>query len=152
MGEKSGARKVYEEILVQDPLCFDALFQNALLMDQCGEGQAALRLFEEKLVLAQEEQKENDARNVRLIMAQIKYLQKNVDEALSSYKELAKEDPNNYRPYFYQFVIYSLLDRNEKAKAQFAKCREVCPKNFKVEGFVQTPLSRAKLFGSGLDN
>ncbi|KAF9605004.1 hypothetical protein IFM89_012960 [Coptis chinensis] len=71
-------------------------------MDQCGEGQAALRLLEEKLVLAQEEQKENDARNVHLIMVQIKYLQKNVDEALSSYEELAKEDPNDYRPYFYQ--------------------------------------------------
>ncbi|KAF9609441.1 hypothetical protein IFM89_016241 [Coptis chinensis] len=77
---------------------------------------------------------------------------KNVDEALSSYEELAKEDPNDYQPYFYQFVIYSLLDRNEEAKAQFAKCREVCLKDFKVEGFVQTPLSRAKLFGSGLDN
>ncbi|KAF9618589.1 hypothetical protein IFM89_002284 [Coptis chinensis] len=64
-------------------------------------------------------------------MVQIKYLQKNVDEALSSYEELAKEDPNDYRPYFYQFVIYSLLDRNEEVKAQFAKCREVCPKDFK---------------------
>ncbi|KAF9588477.1 hypothetical protein IFM89_010503 [Coptis chinensis] len=152
MGEKDGARKVYEEILVQDPLCF-GLCLNALLMDQCGEGQSCIRdCLKRNWYLLGEEMKENDVRNVRLIMAQIKYLQKNVDEALSSYEELAKEDPNDYRPYFYQFVIYSLLDRNEEAKAQFAKCREVCPKDFKVEGFVQTPLSRAKLFGSGLDN
>ncbi|KAF5186102.1 Slow green 1 protein [Thalictrum thalictroides] len=151
-GEKGEARKVYEEILDKDPLCFDALFQNAVLMDQCGEGLAALRMLEERLNFAQDEQKEVEARNLRFIMAQIQYLQKNIDEALNSYEELAKEDPADYRPYFYQFVIYSLLDRNDEAKMQFAKCREVCPKDFKVEGFLQTPLSRMKLFGSGSDN
>ncbi|KAF9595588.1 hypothetical protein IFM89_001060 [Coptis chinensis] len=38
----------------------DIIEKNALLMDQCGEGQAALRLLEEKMVLAREERKEND--------------------------------------------------------------------------------------------
>ncbi|KAL5721580.1 hypothetical protein ACHQM5_005206 [Ranunculus cassubicifolius] len=146
IGERDEAKKVYKEILNIDPLCFDALFQTAVLMDQCGEGEAALQMLEEKLIFAQEEQKETEARNVRLILAQIQYLQKNVDEALRSYEELAKEDPADYRPYFYQFVIYSLLDRNDEAKMLFAKCREVCPKDFKVEAFVQTPLSRVKLF------
>lgn len=148
IGERGEARKVYDEILDKDPLCFDALFQNAVLMDQCGEGQAAIQLLEEKLTLAQEELKDKEARNVRFILAQIQYLQKNVDEALRSYEELAQEDPADYRPYFYRFVIYSLLDRNDEAKMQFAKCREVCPKDFKVEGFMQTPLSRTKVLGS----
>lgn len=148
MGERGEARKVYDEILEKDPLSFDALFQNAVLMDQCGEGQAAIHLLEEKLTLAQEGLKDREARNVRFILAQIQYLQKNVDEALRSYEELAQEDPADYRPYFYRFVIYSLLNRNEEAKMQFAKCREVCPKDFKVEGFMQTPLSRTKVMGS----
>ncbi|PIA64098.1 hypothetical protein AQUCO_00201412v1 [Aquilegia coerulea] len=152
IGEKGEARKVYEEILGKDPLCFDALFQNVVLMDQCGEVQAALGMLEERLNFAQNEQEEVETRNVRFILAQIQYLQKNIDEALNSYEELSKEDPADYRPLFYQFVIYSLLDRNEEATMQFAKCCEVCPKEFKVEGFLQTPLSRMKGFGSGLDN
>ncbi|KAF9596482.1 hypothetical protein IFM89_012213 [Coptis chinensis] len=38
---------------------------------------------------------------------------------------------------------FVLVDRGE-AKAQFAKCREVCPKDFKVEGFVQTPIIKSE--------
>ncbi|KAJ6903319.1 hypothetical protein NC651_020732 [Populus alba x Populus x berolinensis] len=31
-------------------------------------------------------------------------------------------------------MIYSLLDRNEEAKEQFAKYRELSPKKFELEG------------------
>ena len=85
---------------------------------------------------------------MRLIMAQMQFLQKNVEEALKSYQELAKEDPNDFRPYFCQGMIYSLLDRNVEAREQFAKYRQLSPKKFDVEGYLRTPLSRMKLFGS----
>ncbi|KAL5187882.1 protein SLOW GREEN 1, chloroplastic [Glycine soja] len=133
-GDVEAARGYYQEVLAANPLSFEALFENALLMDRCGEGEAAMRRLEEALRVAEEEKKAKEARDVKLIMAQITFLQKNVDEALGIYNQLTKEDPRDFRPYFCRGMIYSLLDRNEEAKEQFAKYRELSPKKFEVDG------------------
>lgn len=148
LGDAENARKVFEEILALNPLSFEALFENALVMDRCGEGEAVITRLEEALKIAEGENKAKEARDVRFIMAQIQFLQKNVEDALRNYQELAKEDPNDFRPYFCQGMIYSLLERNAEAREQFAKYRELSPKKFEVEGYLRTPLSRMKLFGS----
>ncbi|XVF85505.1 hypothetical protein PTKIN_Ptkin17bG0123000 [Pterospermum kingtungense] len=127
LGQTEYARKVFEEILQSNPQ-FEALFESALLMDRCGEGEAAIKRLEEALVIAQDDKSVKEARDVRLIMALIQFLQKNVEEALRSYQELAEEDPSDFRPYFCQGMIYSLLDRNAEAKEQFAKHRELSSK------------------------
>ncbi|KAL5983162.1 hypothetical protein ACLOJK_017244 [Asimina triloba] len=152
MGEAAEARRVFEEILAVNPLSFEALFENALLMDRCGEGEAVIQRLEEALRIATLEEKEKEARDVRLIMAQIQFLQKRVEEALRSYQQLSEEDPQDFRPYFCQGVIYSLLDRNKEAREQFDKYHELSPKKFEVEGFLQTPLSRMKLFETQAEN
>lgn len=148
MGETQSARQVFEEILAANPLSFEALFENALLMDRSGEGHAVIRRLEEALRIAEEENKAKEARDVKLIMAQLQFLQKNVEDALNSYNELVKEDPKDFRPYFCRGMIYSLLDRNDEAKVQFEKYRQLSPKKFEVDGYLRKPLSRIKLFGS----
>lgn len=148
MGKLQDAREVFEEILSKNPLSFEALFENALLMDRCGEGVKVIQRLEEALRLAEEENKVKEGRDVRFIMAQVQFLQKNVEEALRSYDELEKEDPKDFRPYFCKGMIYSLLDRNKEAREQFAKYRELSPKKFEVEGYLRTALSRMKLFGT----
>ncbi|XP_074273007.1 protein SLOW GREEN 1, chloroplastic [Silene latifolia] len=152
MGKTQEARNVFEDILSINPLSFEALFENALLMDRCGEGEAVISRLERALRIAIDESKAKEARDVKLIMAQIQFLQKNVDEALSSYDELAKEDPKDFRPYFCKGMIYSLLDRNAEAKEQFAKYKELSPKKFEVEGYLRSPLSRMKVFETGSQN
>ncbi|KAL8208269.1 hypothetical protein R6Q57_007681 [Mikania cordata] len=152
MGKPESAREALEQILTQNPLSFEALFENALLMDRCGEGEAVVKRLEQALEIAAEEQKEKEARDVRLIIAQVQFLQKNVDEALKSYDEIITEDPNDFRPYFCKGMIYSLIDKNDEAKVQFAKYRELSPKKFEVEGYLRTPLSRMKLFGTDDQN
>ncbi|KAL4570203.1 hypothetical protein LXL04_025854 [Taraxacum kok-saghyz] len=152
MGEAEPARAALEEILTENPLSFEALFENALLMDKCGEGEAVIQRLEKALEIAEEEKKEKEARDVRLIIAQVQFLQKNVDEALRSYDELLSEDPNDFRPYFCKGMIYSLMDKNDEAKVQFAKYRELSPKKFEVEGYLRSPLSRMKLFGTDDQN
>ncbi|PON60917.1 N-terminal acetyltransferase A, auxiliary subunit [Trema orientale] len=148
IGEIESARHVFEEILAANPLSFEALFENALLMDRNGEREAVIRRLGEALRIAEEENKAKEARDVKLIIAQIQFLQKNLDGALELYQELTNEDPNDFRPYFCRGMIYSLLDRNSEAKEQFAKYRELSPKKFEVEGYLRTPLSRMKLFGT----
>lgn len=152
MGRTQEARDAFESILASNPLSFEALFENALLMDRCGERNAVIGRLEKALRVAEDENKAKEARDVKLIMAQIQFLQKNVDEALESYEALAKEDPKDFRPYFCKGMIYSLLDRNAEAKEQFAKYRELSPKKFEVEGYLRTPLSRMKLFGTDSQN
>ncbi|KAJ6726130.1 TETRATRICOPEPTIDE REPEAT PROTEIN 5 [Salix purpurea] len=125
MGRAQDARNVFEEILVANPLSFEALFENALLMDRFGEGEAVIRRLQEALDIAEEENKVKEARDVRLIMAQIHFLQKECGGS---------------------------VEKNEEAKQQFAKYRELSPKKFEVEGYLRTSLSRMKLFGSNEKN
>ncbi|KAH6769944.1 Protein prenylyltransferase superfamily protein [Perilla frutescens var. hirtella] len=152
LGKIEEARDAFEEILSQNPLCFEALFENALLMDRSGEREAVMQRLEAALGVAESEMKEREARDVKLIMAQMQFLQKNVEEALRSYDELAKEDPTDFRPYFCKGMIYSLMDKNAEARQQFAKYRELSPKKYEVEGYLRTPLSRMKLFGTDEEN
>lgn len=152
LGRIQEARKVFEDILDENPLSFEALFENALLMDRSGERDEVIKRLQRALYRAEEENKVKEARDVRLIMAQIQFLQNNVDEALESYRELEKEDPSDFRPYFCMGMIYSLLDKNDEAREYFAKYRELSPKNFEVEGYLRTPLSKMKLFGTDKGN
>ncbi|KAL7144787.1 hypothetical protein ABFS83_07G035800 [Erythranthe nasuta] len=152
LGKIEDARDAFEQILSRNPLSFDALFENALLMDRSGERVAVMRRLEQALQFAENENKTKEARDVKLIMAQMQFLHKNVDEALRSYDELAKEDPSDFRPYFCKGMIFSLMDKNVEAREQFAKYRELSPKKFEVEGYLRTPLSRMKLFGTDEEN
>lgn len=148
LGEVEEARKVFDEILAEDPLSFEALFEAVVLMDRSGDGDAAWEKLGEALGMAERVGKEKEARDVKFIMAQLRFLQRNVEEALRSYEELASEDPKDFRPYFCKGVIYSLLDRNQEAREEFARYKELAPGKHEVEGFLQTPLSRMKLFGT----
>lgn len=148
MGDKENAHKVFEEILAVNPLSFEALFENALLMDRRGEGEAVIKRLEEALEVAERENKVKEARDVKFIMAQIQFLQKNVEESLKLYQELTNEDPNDFRPYFCRGMIYSLLDKNVEARDQFDKYKKLSPKKFEVDGYLRSPLSGVKLFGS----
>ncbi|KAF5801854.1 putative tetratricopeptide-like helical domain superfamily [Helianthus annuus] len=129
-GENETGREDLEQILTRKPLSFEALFENAVLMDKCGEGEVVIKRLEKEV----EEKNEKEARDVRLIIAQVEFLKKNVDEALKRYDELVSEDPDDFRPYFCKGMIYSLIDKSDEAKVEFAKYRELSPKKFEVEG------------------
>jgi tetratricopeptide (TPR) repeat protein len=148
MGDTDAARSFYEEILSSNPLSFEALFENALLMDRVGEGDVVVERLKDALSVAVEDNKEKEARDVKLLMAQILFLQKNIDEALGMYELLIKENSNDFRPYFCRGMIYTLLDKNDEAKEQFDKYKELSPKKFEVDGYLRTPLSKIKDFGT----
>ncbi|XP_051127879.1 protein SLOW GREEN 1, chloroplastic [Andrographis paniculata] len=152
LGKLEEARNEFEEILSKHPFSFDALFETALLMDRSGESAAVISRLEAALRAAESEGKSKEARDVKLIMAQMLFLHKQIDEALSSYEKLIEEDPSDFRPYFCKGMIYSLMDKNQEARAMFAKFRELSPKKFEVEGSLMTPLSRMKLFGTEDEN
>ncbi|KAJ0963290.1 hypothetical protein J5N97_028412 [Dioscorea zingiberensis] len=65
MVESPQSAKLFEEILIADPLSFKALFENVVIMDRCGEGEAMIEWLEAALDLVRSGQKEKAARNVR---------------------------------------------------------------------------------------
>ncbi|KAK8567493.1 hypothetical protein V6N13_105460 [Hibiscus sabdariffa] len=139
MGQTKKARKVFEEILKSNPFSYETLFEYALLMDRCGEGEAVLKWLEEVLARAKEEEKIEEARDVRFIIAYIHFVQNNVDLGLTSYQELAEDDPSDYKPYFCRGMIYKTLDMNDEAREQFLKCDKLEPRWYQVEGHRRKP-------------
>jgi tetratricopeptide (TPR) repeat protein len=91
MGDTDAARSFYEEILNLNPLSFEVLFENVRLMDRVGEGDVVVERLEDALRVAVEDNKEKEARDVKLIMARILFLQKNIDEALGMYQLLIEK-------------------------------------------------------------
>ncbi|CAN1839313.1 protein SLOW GREEN 1, chloroplastic, partial [Linum perenne] len=152
MGQTNNARQVFEEILSVNPLCFEALSEMAMLMAKSGEGEGVISRLESALQVAEEGNKVKEARDVRMIMAQVHFLQKNMEEALKIYDQLSKEDPEDFRPYFCKGMIYSLLNRNEEAEEQLAKYRELSPVKVELGDYLKTPLSQAMVFGSNDSN
>ncbi|CAN0929849.1 protein SLOW GREEN 1, chloroplastic [Linum grandiflorum] len=154
MGQNNNARTVFDEILAADPLSFEALSENALLMVKCGEGEGAISRLESALQIAEEEEdKVKEARDVRMIMAQVYFLQKNMEEALKIYHELSREDPQDFRPYYCKGIIYRMLNMNEEAIREFAKYRELSPKKGEVDGdYLRTPLFRTMEIESNDNN
>ncbi|KAJ6689467.1 hypothetical protein OIU85_005833 [Salix viminalis] len=140
-GQDEEALKIVQLLVAAQPEVTEWKFLMARLLNEMGRAQDARNVFEEILVA-----------NPLSFEALYSFCKKNVEEALKSYQELSKEDPKDFRPYVCRGMIYSLLDRNEEAKQQFAKYRELSPKKFEVEGYLRTSLSRMKLFGSNEKN
>ncbi|KAK8522686.1 hypothetical protein V6N13_115644 [Hibiscus sabdariffa] len=139
MGQTEKARKVFDEILKSNPFNYETLFEYALLMDRCGEGEAVLKRLEEVLARAKEEEKVEEARDVRFIIAYMHFVQNNVDLGLMSYQELADDDPSDYKPYFCRGMIYKTLDMNDEAREQFLRCDKLEPRWNQVEGHRRKP-------------
>lgn len=139
------SRKLYKEILAILPLLFEAPFENDVLMDRLDEGNAVIERVEKALEVTRFEQNGKSTRDVRLIMMQIKYLLKRVDEALVDFEELIMEDPKDYMLYFCQGVILIFLGKNKEAGDKFAKCKELASGKFDVGAYLQSLLSRVRL-------
>ncbi|KAI4385831.1 hypothetical protein MLD38_003824 [Melastoma candidum] len=152
LGDTENARRVFDDILADNPLSFEALFENSLLMDRCGKGEAVISRLEEAVRIAEDEGKEKEARDVRLIIAQMEFLRKDVEGALRSYEELIKDDGTDFRPYFCKGMIFSLVGKDDEAKEMFRKYKELSPRKFDVEGYIRSPLSRVKVFGADETN
>ncbi|KAK9076158.1 hypothetical protein SSX86_004491 [Deinandra increscens subsp. villosa] len=153
-GETEPAREALQQILTENPLSFELLFENPVLIDSFREGETVVKRLETALEVAVEGSKEKEAKDIRLIIAQVRFLQENIDVALKKYDELVSEDPDDSRAYFCKGMVYCLIDENDEAKVQFAKYRELSPEKFEVEGDLGiTPLlSRLKLFGTDGQN
>ncbi|KAL8105741.1 hypothetical protein AgCh_029510 [Apium graveolens] len=127
MGETEKAFGILDEVLSKNPIEPHALFENAVWMGLEGKEEEAIERLEKALKIAKERNNATEIRDVRLIIAQIKFLQKKPDEALESFNELEKEDPTDIRIVFCKGLLYYCTDRKTEATEQFDKYFELIP-------------------------
>ncbi|XP_071722781.1 protein SLOW GREEN 1, chloroplastic-like [Rutidosis leptorrhynchoides] len=121
VGQTELARQLYEEMLSLKPFSVESWSDTDFTFDQVAKAGVMRRLEEALTLVNEEENKVKEARDVRLIMAHVRFLRKNVEEALESYRQLEIEDPSDIRTYYCQGIIYTLFDREEEAKEIFVK-------------------------------
>ncbi|KAF0933822.1 hypothetical protein E2562_019279 [Oryza meyeriana var. granulata] len=69
----------------------------------------------------------------RLLAAQALFVDGKVDDAIAAFKELARENPGDYRPLFCQGVLYSVLGRAAKSESMLQRCRELVGEEFTAD-------------------
>eukprot|EP01018_Ginkgo_biloba_P033803 Gb_41698 [translate_table: standard] len=143
-GEIEEARREYQEILEFKPLSVRALQGLAMIMHKCGEDAAMVEMLEGALERALREKKNSEAYNLKLLLGHMYIVQDKLQQALEHYERLTEEDPNDFRPYLCQGIIYSVLERKDEAEQRFTKYRKLVPQNFPNRGFLDEIMFSAK--------
>eukprot|EP01018_Ginkgo_biloba_P026044 Gb_00754 [translate_table: standard] len=128
LGELEEARQAYKKILKFTPLSPGALQGLAMVMKKCGEEDAIVPMLEGALQRAASENQTEVVQNLKLLLGEYYILQKNYQEALRNYEDLVKEDPEDFRPYLWQGIIYNILEKEDEADKQFEKYQKLVSK------------------------
>ncbi|KAK1380716.1 hypothetical protein POM88_027460 [Heracleum sosnowskyi] len=81
-----------------------ALFQSAVWMGFEVKEEEAIERLVKAWKIAKERNNATEIRDVRLVISQVKLVQKKPDEALKSFNELENEDPTDIRIVFFCLV------------------------------------------------
>lgn len=140
LGDMKEARHTYERILKFSPFSPGALQGLAMVMQKCGEEEAIVAMLAGTLEKALIENKVKEVQNLRLLLGEYYILEKKYQEALMNYQDVVKEDPEDMRPYFWQGIIYSILEKKDEASKQFEKYRQLA-KDFPDQNLVDNLMS-----------
>ncbi|KAL4195510.1 hypothetical protein AMTRI_Chr05g73670 [Amborella trichopoda] len=144
MGQLSKAKRLFKEILEENPLLLRALHGLALVLHRKGEGPAASEMLDKALVQARRENRVTEERNIKILIAQMHVVKGELEEGLKKFQDLVNEDPRDFRPYLCQGIIYSLLDKKKEAEEQFENYQSLVPQEFPQRSFLDDVMVAAK--------
>ncbi|KAL1313599.1 hypothetical protein HN51_040187 [Arachis hypogaea] len=146
------ARNVFEEILQRDPLRVEAYhglamtaFESKLPLNDL------LKRIEAAMEQCKKQNRNSEVRDFKLLIAQIKVMEGDLDAALKAYQDLVKEEPRDFRPYLCQGIIYTLLKKKDEAEKQFNKFRRLVPKNHPYKEYFEDNMSATKFFSQKVE-
>ncbi|XP_059295363.1 protein SLOW GREEN 1, chloroplastic-like [Lycium ferocissimum] len=144
-GELELAKLGFRDIILKDPYYIEAyrgLVVAAMEDEEMNEMKEIEKMVVEGIKMCKNnENKESELRDLKLLLAQIWVIGEKYDEALKVYRELVDEEPGDYRPYLCQGMIYTALKKNDEAEKYFEKYRGLVPKehpNAKFEFMMST--------------
>ncbi|KAI4345161.1 hypothetical protein L6164_012313 [Bauhinia variegata] len=144
MGNLSGAKRVFREILEEMPLMARALHGLAMVMHKNHEGPAVFEMLHKARELASHKKRVTEERNIRILIAQMHVVEGDLDEGLKKFQDLVREDPRDFRPYLCQGIIYTLQDKKEEAAEQFETYRALGAEEFPQRSFLDDVVLTAK--------
>lgn len=147
LGELSMARKEYEELLSLRPLSARFLQGLVMLLNKLGEGKEALELIQTALNKALTENKDVEARNLGMLLSQFYIQLGNFENALQHLSTMIDEDPDDFRPYLCQGLVYTLMNQKDKAEQNFKKYQQLCPPDSFDQSYLDDLMLKAKTGG-----
>ncbi|EOA31010.1 hypothetical protein CARUB_v10014153mg [Capsella rubella] len=125
------AIQAFEEILLSDPTRVDALHY---LVMEFYESKPKLLEVEKRIKYAirrckNNNNKKKDIRGLRMLIAQIKVMEGNTAEAIRICEELVKDDPEDFKIYLFQGLVYTLIGKGDEAAKQFERVGRILPEN-----------------------
>ncbi|KAG9155096.1 hypothetical protein Leryth_011078 [Lithospermum erythrorhizon] len=154
-GDIESAKMRFSEIINKDPLRVEAyhgLVMAASQDDNASELKGILERVEEGMKLAKKQNKKSDLRDFKLLIAQVRVIEGEYNEALKVYQELVKEEPRDFRPYLCQGIIYTLLRKNSEAEKSFEKYRRLVPKGHPYARYFDDNMIATKLFAQKVES
>lgn len=148
-GESELAKLGFEDILSKDPLRVEAYHGLVMAVSQLesgGELSELMKRIEAAMEKCKKEKKKDDLRDFKLLIAQIRVVEGNYNEALKVYQELVKEEPRDFRPYLCQGIIYTLLRKKDEAEKQFQKYKRLVPKGHPYASYFDDNVLATKVF------
>lgn len=156
IGDFETAKSGFEQVLSSDPLSVEAYHGLAMTASASeSESESLDKLFgriENAMEKCKEEKRNEDLRDFKLLVAQIKFIGNDYVGALEVYRELSKEDPKDFRPYLYQGIIYTLLRKTNEAKEQFDKYKKFVPKDHPYARYFEDNIVSTEAFTEVMQN
>lgn len=129
-GEHELAKNGFEDVLKKDPFRTEAYRGLLMATSELNEPtEGLLKRIEGAVNFCKEQKRDSEAREFKLLIAQVKVMEEDYSGALRVYQELVKEEPRDFRPYLCQGVVYTLLRKKDEAEKQFEKYRRLVPEN-----------------------
>ncbi|KAL6998293.1 hypothetical protein U1Q18_008419 [Sarracenia purpurea var. burkii] len=149
------AKLGFNQILEKDPSRVEA-FHGLVMVASQADADHELKEIEKRIGEAMEickrSKKNDDLRDFKLLIAQIRVIEGNYNDALKFYQELVKEEPRDFRPYLCQGIIYTLLKKKDEAEKQFQKYRRLVPRGHPYAQYFDDNMIATKVFGQKVEN
>ncbi|PSO51274.1 MAG: Tfp pilus assembly protein PilF [Cyanobacteria bacterium SW_9_44_58] len=140
VGDIEGASNAYRRVLDEKPGNTRALQGLVDLLLQQNRPEAAIGEVKDTLELAKNSNTEIDTTGLKLLLAQVYGRTENFDGAIALYKEVAENNPNDFRPILGQALVQQQQGNKEAAKPLYEKAFEMAPAQFKDQIKQMTPL------------
>lgn len=154
-GDVESAKRGFSEIISKDPFRVEAYHGLVMAESQdesSGELEQIESRIEDAMKMCKKEDKKNDLRDFKLLLAQIRVIEGKYDEALKLYQDLVREEPRDFRPYLCQGIIYTLLRKNDDAEKSFEKYRRLVPKGHPYARYFEDNMIATKVFAQKVEN
>ncbi|KAK9123582.1 hypothetical protein Sjap_013184 [Stephania japonica] len=153
-GDIELARYGFEGVLSRDPFSVEAYHGLIMVGAQSGSAEldAIIKRIESKIDKCKKERMKDVARDLILLIAQIRVIEGKYTDALKVYQDLVKEEPKDFRPYLCQGIIYTLLRKKDEADKQFQKYKRLVPKGHPYTGYFDDNMIATQLFAQKVEN